>query len=261
MSQWSGSITWSSWCGRLPRDVGVVVVAAGRSTRIGGVTPKQYCPIAGVPMVLRALRPFVGHPEVARVALVLPAEDAAEPPEFLRGLAGQRLVLVAGGHERTDSVAAGLAALGAECTTVLVHDAARPFVERAVIDAVIARARLGEGAVAAVPLTDTLKEAAPDDATRVARTVPRAGLWRAQTPQGFPRAVLERAHAAAAGLAPSESAGELARNKIGISATDDAALVELIGIPIRLVPDSPRNLKITTAEDLAIAELLAERGE
>jgi 2-C-methyl-D-erythritol 4-phosphate cytidylyltransferase len=229
----------------LPRDVGVVVVAAGRGTRIGGETPKQYRPIAGVPMVLRALRPFAAHPEVARVVLVLPAEDAAAPPAFLRGLAGAGLVVVAGGPERTDSVVAGLAALGPECITVLVHDAARPFVERAVIDAVIAHARAGEGAVAAVRVSDTLKEAAPDDATRVRRTVPRDGLWRAQTPQGFPRAVLERAHAAA-------GAG---------AASDDAALVERTGVPVRLVPDSPRNLKVTTAEDLAMAELLAGWGE
>jgi 2-C-methyl-D-erythritol 4-phosphate cytidylyltransferase len=229
----------------LPRDVGVVVVAAGRGTRVGGETPKQYRPIAGVPMVLRALRPFAAHPEVARVVLVLPTEDAAEPPAFLRGLAGAGLVVVAGGMERTDSVVAGLAALGPECTTVLVHDAARPFVERAVIDAVIAHARAGEGAVAAVRVSDTLKEAAPDDATRVRRTVPRDGLWRAQTPQGFPRAVLERAHAAAGAAA----------------ATDDAALVERTGVLVRLVPDSPRNLKVTTAEDLAMAELLAGRGE
>jgi 2-C-methyl-D-erythritol 4-phosphate cytidylyltransferase len=228
----------------LPRDVGVVVVAAGRGTRFGGDTPKQFRPIAGVPMVVRALRPFTAHPEVARVVLVLPPEDAAAPPAFLRNLDGAALAIVAGGAARADSVSAGLAALGAECITVLVHDAARPFVGRAVIDAVIAHARAGEGAVAAVPVSDTLKQAAGADNLRVARTVPRDGLWRAQTPQGFPRAVLEHAHAAAlvAGVA---------------SATDDAALVERTGVPVRLVPDSPRNLKITTADDLAIAELLA----
>ncbi len=195
-------------------------------------------------MVLRALRPFAAHPDVARIALVLPAADAADPPPFLRGLVGAGLVVVPGGPERADSVVAGLAALGPDCTTVLVHDAARPFVERAVIDAVITCARAGEGAVAAVRVSDTLKEASADDATRIARTVARDGLWRAQTPQGFPRAVLERAYAARQGGAP----------------TDDAALVERTGVPVRLVPDSPRNLKITTAEDLAIAELLAGRG-
>jgi 2-C-methyl-D-erythritol 4-phosphate cytidylyltransferase len=228
----------------LPRDVGVVVVAAGRGSRLGGETPKQFQPVGGVPMVLRALRPFAAHPDVARIALVLPAADAADPPAFLRGLVGAGVVVVPGGPERADSVVAGLAALGPDCTIVLVHDAARPFVERTVIDAVITCARAGEGAVAAVKVSDTLKEASADDATRIARTVARDGLWRAQTPQGFPRAVLERAYAA----------------RQGGAATDDAALVERTGVPVRLVPDSPRNLKITTAEDLAIAELLAGRG-
>jgi 2-C-methyl-D-erythritol 4-phosphate cytidylyltransferase len=229
----------------LPRDVGVVVVAAGQGTRLGGETPKQYQPIGGVPMVLRAVRPFAAHPEVAQVALVLPPADAMAPPEFLRGITGAGLLVVAGGAERSDSVAAGLRALAPECTIVLVHDAARPFVGRAVIDAVIAHARAGEGAVAAVRVSDTLKQAAAEDATRVARTVPRDGLWRAQTPQGFPRVVLERAYAAA-------------RSEGG--ATDDAALVERTGVSVRLVPDSPRNMKVTTSEDLALAELLAGQG-
>jgi 2-C-methyl-D-erythritol 4-phosphate cytidylyltransferase len=230
----------------LPRDVGVIVVAAGRGSRIGGELPKQYQPIAGVPMVLRAVRPFAAHPDVAQVAVVLPAEDARQPPEFLAGLAGSALTLVAGGAERRDSVAAGLAALRPECTVVLVHDGARPFVEPGVIDAVVAHARRGNGAIAAVPLTDTVKQAASAAPDRIERTVPRERLWRAQTPQGFPRAVLARAHAAARGD--------------GSSATDDAALVEVLGVPVHLVPDSPRNLKVTTPADLALAELLA-RGQ
>jgi len=217
-------------------------VAAGRSVRLRGDTPKQFRPIAGVPMVLRALRPFAAHPDVAHVVLVLPPDAAAAPPEFLRPL-GSGLTVVAGGAARAESVAAGLSALDPRCVTVLVHDAARPFVERAVIDAVIAHARAGEGAVAAVRVSDTVKEAATEDPSRVGRTVPRDGLWRAQTPQGFPRTLLERAHReAGAGYA---------------AATDDAALVERLGVPVRLVPDSPRNLKITTADDLALAELLA----
>lgn len=126
---------------------------------------------------------------------------------------------------------------------VLVHDGARPFVDRRVIDAVIRHARRGEGAVPAVPLGDTLKEVATDDPTRILRTRPRARLWRAQTPQGFPRPVLEEAHARAA--------------RTGHRATDDAALVEAIGVTVRLVPDFGSNIKITTPEDLALAELLA----
>jgi 2-C-methyl-D-erythritol 4-phosphate cytidylyltransferase len=242
----------SSWCVRLPRDVGVVVVAAGRGLRIGGETAKQYLLIAGVPMVLRALRPFTSHPDVVHVVLVLPPEDAVQPPAFLSGLSGpsasspsafSALTVVPGGTHRGDSVRAGLSALRADCTIVLVHDAARPFVERTLIDAVIGLARGGEGAVPAVPLSDTLKEATAKDSTLIRRTRPRARLWRAQTPQGFPRAVLEKAHARAA--------------RYGHRATDDAALVEAIGVPVRLVPDSCRNLKVTTREDLALAELLA----
>lgn len=223
----------------------MIVVAAGRGTRLGGDRPKQFQAIAGVPMVLRAVRPFVSHPDVAAVTLVLPPEFVASPPDFLAGL-GDGLRLVAGGAERADSVAEGLAGLPDDCRVVLVHDAARPFVERRVIDAVIAGARRGEGAVAAVPLADTLKAVAADEPDLVHRTVPRDGLWRAQTPQGFPRDVLTAAHASA--------------RRDGVTATDDAALVERLGHPVRIVPDSPRNLKITTADDLLLAELLAREA-
>jgi 2-C-methyl-D-erythritol 4-phosphate cytidylyltransferase len=227
----------------LPRDVGVIVVAAGRSTRLGGGAAKQYRPVAGVPLVLRAVRPFAAHPDVAQVVLVLPPDDVGRPPAFLAPHQGSALTLVAGGAERADSVAAGLAALRAECHIVLVHDGARPFPARQVIDQVIAYARAGEGAIAAVPVTDTIKEASAEEPTRVASTVPRAGLWRAQTPQGFPRALLERAYARAGGDASG--------------ATDDAALVEACGGTVRLVADTARNLKVTTPDDLAMAEHLA----
>jgi 2-C-methyl-D-erythritol 4-phosphate cytidylyltransferase len=236
----------------LPRDVGAVVVAAGRGVRFGSETPKQFHPVGGVPIILRALRPFTSHPDVAHVVLVLRPADAANPPPFLSALSApsaaslrseQAITIVPGGTHRGDSVRAGLAALRAECVVVLVHDGARPFVDRRVIDAVIGYARQGEGAVPAVPLSDTLKEVAPNDPTRVARTRPRAQLWRAQTPQGFPRKVLEEAHARAA--------------RAGHRATDDAALVEAMGFPVRLVPDFSNNIKVTTPEDLALAELLA----
>ncbi|HEV8178283.1 MAG TPA: 2-C-methyl-D-erythritol 4-phosphate cytidylyltransferase [Gemmatimonadales bacterium] len=234
----------------MPRDVGVIVVAAGSGLRMGAATAKQYLLIAGVPMVLRAVRVFISHPDVVQVVLVLPPDDAANPPAFLTALSASplsagasTLEIVGGGAHRGDSVRAGLSALRRECSVVLVHDAARPFVDRAVVEAVIAVARSGEGAVPAVQLSDTLKEATASDSTLIRRTRPRARLWRAQTPQGFPRAVLEAAHARAA--------------REGHRATDDAALVETLGVPVRLVPDSCRNLKVTTPEDLALAELLA----
>ncbi len=139
----------------MPRDVGVVVVAAGQGTRLGGEVPKQFRLIGGVPMLLRALRPFVAHPDVVRVTVALPADIVAAPPAWLSAVAGEGCVLVAGGAERTDSAMAAVAALPATCAIVLVHDAARPFVERGLIDAVIARAREGRGAVPAVPVRDT----------------------------------------------------------------------------------------------------------
>ena len=221
--------------------------------------PKQFQPIGGVPMVVRALAPFMAHPEVAEVVLVLPPAHAEHPPAFLTELAGPTssapfassssaavLALVAGGEHRGDSVRAGLSALREGCTVVLVHDAARPFVEPRVIDSIIGHARQGEGAVPGVPMGDTLKESSRRDSTLVSCTRPRARLWRAQTPQGFPRAILVEAYARAA--------------RLGRRATDDAALVEAMGVPVRLVPDSSRNFKVTTPEDLALADLLARAG-
>jgi 2-C-methyl-D-erythritol 4-phosphate cytidylyltransferase len=210
---------------------------------VGGDLPKQYLLINGVPVLLRAVRPFASHPEVAQVVVVLTPAEAESPPDFLAALKSEALAIAAGGRERSDSVAAGLLALRAGCEIVLVHDGARPFVDRGVIDAVIAHARAGEGAVAALPVSDTIKEAVGADPTLIGRTVPRAGLWRAQTPQGFPRRLLEEAYRRAGAAASS--------------ATDDASLVEACGGIVRLVPDSPRNLKITTRDDLAVAEALA----
>jgi len=199
-------------------------------------------------MLLRSLRPFVAHPDVAHVALVLPASDAARPPQWLAELLGGALGVVAGGSERQASVAAGLASLPEACGVVLVHDAARPFASAAVIGAVIECARAGAAGIAAVPVSDTLKLTGADGHT-VERTVPREGLWRAQTPQGFPRAMLAAAHAASASHADGSGA-----------ATDDAALVERNGGSVTIVPDSATNFKITTPDDLALAEAWARAG-
>src|SRR5437773_2279454 len=193
-------------------------------------------------MLLRALRPFTSHPDVDHVVVTLPPGYAERPPDWLGRLAGERLTLVAGGETRAHSVAAGLKALRASAV-VLVHDAARPFVVRATIDAVIARARTGVAAIAALPVSDTVKEVTDDTGRRVARTVPRERLWRAQTPQGFPRDMLDQVYAG--------------RGKLGGAATDDAELCERVGLPVDVVPDSPHNLKVTTAEDFRIAEALA----
>jgi 2-C-methyl-D-erythritol 4-phosphate cytidylyltransferase len=229
-----------------PRDVGVVIVAAGQGTRIGSGTPKQFLEIAGIPMLLRAIQPFARHPAVAHVAVVLRAADAASPPEWLLPHVGSMLSVVPGGSERADSVAAGLAALPEACALVLVHDAARPFVDALLIDRVIAGVRAGHAIVPALPVTDTIKQTDPSDPDRIARTVPREQLRRAQTPQGFPRRVLEDAHARA--------------RQDRVHGTDDAALVERLGGTVRIVAGDPGNLKVTTAEDLALADYLAVRA-
>ncbi len=223
-----------------------MIVAAGQGTRLGGPVPKQYRELAGVPMLLRALRPFASHPDVAHMVVVLPAADVAAPPAWLAGVAGGALSLVAGGAERSDSVAHGLAALPASCTLVLVHDAARPLVDRATIDAVIGVIRTGVGALPGIPLGDTIKEVAADDpALTVRATVPRERLWRAQTPQGAPRGVLEEAHARA--------------RREGLAVTDDAMLLEHLGITVRLVPGTSLNFKVTTEEDFRLAELIVRQ--
>jgi 2-C-methyl-D-erythritol 4-phosphate cytidylyltransferase len=230
-------------------DVGVVVVAAGAGVRAGPGEPKQFRPILGVPMLLRALRPFTQHPEVRQVVVALPPGYAERPPEWLAKLRGERLGFVAGGAHRMDSVRAGLEALPQESAIILVHDAARPFVSRGTIDAVIARARAGVGAVAAVPTSDTLKEVgqgAHHRATpRIARTVDRERIWRAQTPQGFPRQMLSDAYA------------QLVASPNGGAPSDDAEVCERAGFPVELIPDSPYNFKVTTADDFRIAEALA----
>ncbi|HET9065896.1 MAG TPA: 2-C-methyl-D-erythritol 4-phosphate cytidylyltransferase [Gemmatimonadales bacterium] len=225
----------------MPRDVGVIIVAAGEGRRVGGDVPKQYRIIAGVPLLLRAIRPFRSHPEVRHIIVVVPGADLEAPPGWLVEATGDRLQLVAGGATRRASVAAGLAALPAECTVVLVHDGARPFPPPDVIDGGMAVARNGHSAVPAVPLADTLKRA--DACGLVLGTVPRAGLWRIQTPQAFPRDVLERAHAQI--------------QLEGLEATDDAMLVELDGGRVELLPSTVRNLKVTTPEDLVFATWLA----
>jgi 2-C-methyl-D-erythritol 4-phosphate cytidylyltransferase len=227
--------------GGVVRDVGVVIVAAGKGTRVGGKELKQFRWVAGRPMLLHSLQTFMQRPDVAMVVCVLPREYAGDPPPWIFQCDTDRLLVAAGGRERGDSVLAGLEDLPPEVTIALVHDAARPFVEDATISRVIAAARAGAGAVPALPLHDTLKHASPDG--RVDATVPRDGLWRAQTPQGFPRAMLERAYR------------EARLQKV--QATDDAALCERLGLPVRVVEGSERAMKITDEGDFMRAESMA----
>jgi 2-C-methyl-D-erythritol 4-phosphate cytidylyltransferase len=228
-----------------PADAGVIVVAAGRGVRAGeGGERKQYRPVGGVRLLLRALRPFASHPRIGPIIVVLPPEDAARPPEWLAPLLSDRLTVVAGSEERQHSVANGLSRLPESVRVVLVHDAARPFVDAGIIDRVLAVADHGAAAIPVVPLADTVKET--DTAGLVVRTVPRERLVAVQTPQAFPRQMLETAH--------QRARGEPA------AATDDAALCERIGAPVRVVAGSLRNIKVTAPVDFLIAEAIAAEG-
>jgi 2-C-methyl-D-erythritol 4-phosphate cytidylyltransferase len=214
-----------------------VVVAGGAGRRVGGELPKQFLEVGGVPILLRATLPFLGHPAVRSVIVVLPAEYASTPPPWLDR---RDLVLVAGGAERSDSVRNGLLAVPPDVETVLIHDGARPFVSRAVIDRVLGAAAHGP-AIAAIPAADTIKEV--DASRRIVGTPDRARLWQAQTPQGFPRDLLLEAHR----RARVEAA----------PATDDAALLERMGVAVHVVEGAPENIKITRPVDLVFAEALA----
>jgi len=227
------------------RDVGVVIVAGGKSTRTGGTELKQFRWVAGKPTLLHSLQAFMSRPDVVSVVVVLPQAYAADPPPWIFQCDIDRLMISTGGRTRTESVNNGLEDLPDEASVVLVHDAARPLVGQDTIDRVVASVRAGNCAIAALPVVDTLKEV--DDNGRIVNTIPRDHLWRAQTPQGFPRKVIVRAHREAR-----------AHN---INATDDAALCERLGIPVVVVRGSERAMKVTEDPDFARAEALSTLPE
>ncbi len=227
-----------------------LIVAAGRGVRVGGPLPKQYRPLAGRAVLGHSVRRFAAHPGVDRVRVVIDPADRPLYDEAMQGSAdtgaGKLLAPVAGGTTRQESVLRGLESLAdAPPDLVLIHDGARPLVPAAVIDGALAALAGHEGALPALAVSDSLKRAAPGEAV-VAGSVPREGLWRAQTPQGFRYAAILAAHRSAAG-------GTL---------TDDAAVAESAGLGVALTAGDEDNLKITTERDFARAEriLAADDG-
>ena len=225
-----------------------LVVAAGRGLRAGGGLPKQYRPIGGRAILRRTVEALLAHPRIAAVQVVIAADarafyDAALAP---LGEDARLLAPVTGGESRQESVLRGLEALARLADgapdVVLIHDAARPFVSAALIDRVLDAVAPQLGAIPALPLVDTVKRA--DEGGMVTGTLDRHGLWRVQTPQGFPFAPILAAHREAAGRA----------------LTDDAAVAEAAGLPVRLVPGDEDNFKITTADDFRRAERLLALG-
>ena len=218
-----------------------LVVAAGRGSRIGGEIPKQYLTIGGSTVLARSLAAFIHPPGVDAVACVIHPDDRDLYDRATSGLT--LLPPVHGGASRQDSVRLGLQSLKAEAPdVVLIHDAARPFVDSALISRTLAALSSHPGALPAVPVVDTLKRGIHG---LVGETVDRAGLWRAQTPQGFRFSEILAAHEVAAGL-------EL---------TDDVAVAERAGLSVALVEGAEDNFKITTAADVRRAEFMLGSSE
>lgn len=216
-----------------------ILLCAGRGERLGAGLDKALTPLAGRPLFLWSLETLERSDAIHGIVVVGPVRPLEERLAA-DGLGARKVVAwTEGGRERQHSVARGLAALPAECTHVAIHDAARALVGAAVVSRVVGDALTHGAAIAAVPLADTLKRTSLET---IETTVPRQGLWCAQTPQVFRRDWIEAAHAAAK-----------------TQATDDAALVESLGHPVRVTMGDPLNFKITTPQDLALAEAWLSR--
>ena len=221
------------------RPVAALVLAAGRGSRAGGDLPKQYQILGGEAVLARSLRAFLDHPGVDFVVPVIHPDDGPLY-QACAPVHAKLLPPAAGQPTRQASARSGLmqiASLGPKF--VLIHDAARPFVSADLISQVIAALADHPAAAPAVPVTDTLKQS--DGAGRIAATIPREGLFAVQTPQGFRFEEIVEAHARAAAAS--------------LEFTDDAAIAEWRGIAVQLVPSDAGNVKITTAEDMALASL------
>jgi 2-C-methyl-D-erythritol 4-phosphate cytidylyltransferase/2-C-methyl-D-erythritol 2,4-cyclodiphosphate synthase len=217
-------------------SVGVVIVAAGRGLRLGAPVPKQFLDVGGRTMLQRSVDVFDREPAVDEVVVVVPADSVADGPAMV-GPTSRPVRIVAGGERRQDSVRHGVRTLGAGVDTVLIHDAARPFVDAGLIRRVIRGVAEHGVVVPAVQARDTVKRVKPGGTT-VDETIAREEIWLAQTPQGFRRAVIDEALALGAG---------------DLVATDDVFLAERLGHPVTVVQGSEQNVKVTTEDDLAVA--------
>lgn len=221
-----------------------IIVAAGRGSRAGAGGPKQYRELAGRAVIARTVEAFLSHTDIDAVRVIIHRDDREEYDAAMGALLKNKKLLdpVTGGAERQDSVRLGLESLENEPPhRALIHDAARPFIDEKTITRVINALDTADGAIAALPVHDTIKREGADK--KIAATVPREALWRAQTPQGFHFDKILAAHRAAEGQ----------------TLTDDAAVAEAAGLSVALVPGSPDNMKLTQAEDFGMAETLLGR--
>jgi 2-C-methyl-D-erythritol 2,4-cyclodiphosphate synthase/2-C-methyl-D-erythritol 4-phosphate cytidylyltransferase len=219
--------------------VSAIIAAGGRSLRFGGASPKQLVAVGGRTLLDRTVSLFVGHPRVDEVIVALPPELAADPPECVRralSAPGKPLRIVEGGVRRQDSVTNAFGAIADRSELIVIHDAARPFASADLVERTIGAAAESGAAIAATAARDTVKQA---ERGLVRATLPRDTIFLAQTPQAFRRDVLRDALSSAA------------------DATDEAELAERAGHFVRVVEGEATNIKITTQEDIAVADAIA----
>jgi 2-C-methyl-D-erythritol 4-phosphate cytidylyltransferase len=223
-----------------------IIVAAGLGKRLGGAIPKQFQNLLGQPLLAHTLSPFEVVQEISEVIVLLPGGWEEHCRREIVEKYGFKKVskMVSGGKERQDSVYQGLKQVSAQSDLVLVHDGVRPLVTRAMIEASLDVASTYGAAIVAVPLTDTIQRVGSGHIIK--ETLNREGLWLAQTPQTFRREILLKAF-------------EAAFND-GFCGTDDASVVERAGFEVRVVPGAASNIKVTTPEDLRLAEMLLREG-
>ncbi|MGB6063197.1 MAG: 2-C-methyl-D-erythritol 4-phosphate cytidylyltransferase [Desulfomonilaceae bacterium] len=222
--------------------VAALVTAAGAGVRMGSRIPKQYLALKGVPILARTLMAFEKHPLIDRIVVTVPPEDEDLcRSEILKPFDLRKVIaIVAGGPTRQASVYNGLTRLE-DTDIVAIHDGVRPLISAGVVTATIRAAESTGAALACVPIRDTVKKRTDSHL----ETIPRSDLWLAHTPQTFRTSLILEAHRKAL--------------EAGFNGTDDAMLVERLGLPVEIVEDSRDNIKITTVEDLEMAGMLLER--
>ncbi|MEG6587019.1 2-C-methyl-D-erythritol 4-phosphate cytidylyltransferase [Dendrosporobacter sp. 1207_IL3150] len=225
--------------------VTVIVAAAGQGKRMGASINKVLLPLAGQPVLQHSLETFSACAEIDNMVIVVAAEEVEQVQRMLSAAENLKpYTVVAGGSERQYSIANALAVISENTEIVLVHDGARPLITTNTIKCVIKEAREHGAVVAAVPVKDTIKTVGDDGFVR--ETPDRNALWAVQTPQAFKYSILKSAYKFA--------------DKMGFLATDDAALVEKLGVRVKIVKGSYTNFKITTPEDMAFADVITKRG-
>jgi len=222
--------------------VSAVIVAAGEGKRFGG--EKQFAPLEGRTVLWYSIDPFINDVSVEKVVLVLSESFTGRAPGDLGLHTSDKLTIVAGGSRRQDSVYNGLMALPRDCETVLIHDGVRPLLGKGLLRRIIEEAQKGIAVIPVLPESDTVKEVENE---RVVRTIERENLYRVQTPQAFPVRTLLEAYRQA--------------KSCGTTSTDDAQIVEALGIEVHTVPGEEVNIKITSRDDLEAASFFLRRRE